>query len=172
MKIELGTWEKREGWTTVDLDSRADICHDLNLPLSYFGDNSIDQIYSSHLLEHFYYPDMQRLLFECLRILKPNGIFEAAVPNMRIYIEAYLDSSKEFVFPNQIYQPAFHYFSKIDLINYMGSLDGIHKWMFDEENLPLIIASVGFRNVKMREFKAGLDLEERRKESIYVEAIK
>jgi predicted SAM-dependent methyltransferase len=172
MKIELGSFQKREGWTTVDLDPRADICQDLNSPLSNFKDNSIDQIYSSHLLEHFYYPDMKKLLLECLRILKPNGAFEAAVPNMRPYIEAYLRPSIDFVFPNKIYQPAFHYFSKIDLINYMGSLDGIHRWMFDEDNLPLIISEVGFRNVKLREFKEGLDLFERREESIYVEAVK
>lgn len=51
-------------------------------------------------------------------------------------------------------------------------LDGIHRFMFDEENLPLIIQNVGFREVKLRSFKEGLDIREREWESIYVEGIK
>jgi hypothetical protein len=44
--------------------------------------------------------------------------------------------------------------------------------MFDDENLPLIIKHIGFREVKLRDFKEGLDLEGRRDESIYVEGVK
>ena len=172
MKLELGAFEKREGWVTADLDTRSDLRINLMDALP-FADNSVEQIYSSHLLEHFYFIDMNRLLKECLRVLIPGGIFEAAVPNMRPYIEAYLKPEEEFSIPEEkIYRPAFHYFSRIDYINYMGSLGGIHKWMFDEENLPLIISNAGFKNVQLREYKEGLDMLERKWESIYVEAIK
>lgn len=172
MKLELGSWNKREGWITVDLDSRSDLILDLMGPLP-FENNSIEQIYSSHLLEHFYFPDMQRLLKECLRVLIPGGLFESAVPNMRPYIEAYLHPEKPFEIPQEhMYLPAYHIFSSIDFINYMGSLNGIHKWMFDEKNLPKIIEYAGFRNARIRDFKEGLDMPERKWESIYVEAIK
>lgn len=172
MKIELGAFEKREGWITIDKDQRSDLCMDLTDPIP-FPDNSVDHIYSSHLLEHFYFLDMYKLLRECLRVLKPEGIFEAAVPDMRPYIEAYFKPRGSLIIPEKsLYTPAWHFFSNIDYINYMGSLDGIHKWMFDDENLPLIIENAGFRNVKLREFKEGLDMQERKHESIYVEAVK
>ena len=169
MKLELGSLAKRDGWTTMDVDGGCDIQHDLMKPLP-FPDNSIEQIYSSHLLEHFSFPDMIKLLKECYRILIPNGMFDACVPNMRPFIEAYFKPEGSFEWLPDY--RVFHYFSRIDWINYMGYLDGIHKWMFDDENLPLIIASVGFRNVRSREYKEGLDMPHRKHESVYVEGIK
>ena len=44
--------------------------------------------------------------------------------------------------------------------------------MFDEENLLVILSNAGFKSVTSREYDAGLDLEERRYETIYAEAIK
>jgi len=172
MNLELGSSEKRmPNWVTVDRDIRADICTDLSQGIP-FPDGGVDQIYSSHLLEHFYYPDMRNLLLECYRVLKLGGIFKVAVPNMRIYIDAYVKEDK-FEIPEQsIYRPAFHFFSKIDYVNYMAYLDGIHRFMFDEENLPRIIADVGFKNVTIRPFELGLDLESRRYESIYAGGVK
>lgn len=171
MNLELGAFEKRDGWITLDLHPDSDIRHDLLKPLP-FGDNSVDQIYTSHLLEHFFFADIIKILKECYRVLVPNGVFSSAVPNMRPYIEAYFSPEKEFVPPHEIDKDHLHYFSRIDLINYMGSLNGLHKWMFDDENLPLIVKSVGFEEVKIREFKDGLDLLGRKDESIYVEGIK
>jgi predicted SAM-dependent methyltransferase len=172
LKLELGSWEKRmPNWITIDQDPRADICLDLSKGLP-FADNSVDEIYSSHLLEHFFYPDMRKLLVECHRVLKSGGVFKTAVPNMRIYIDAYV-KPEEFKVPEQsLYKPAFHYFSKIDFVNYMAYLDGIHRFMFDEENLPKIIAEVGFRDVAIRPFELGLDLESRRHESVYAGGVK
>jgi predicted SAM-dependent methyltransferase len=171
MKVELGAFEKRDGWFTIDKDSRSDAPCDLNNGIPLY-DNTVDQIYSSHLLEHFFFPEMEKLLKECYRVLKVGGLFEAAVLNMRPYIEAYLNKTEFVISEKSLYKPAYHYFSKIDLINYMGFLDGIHRFMFDEENLPLIIKSIGFREVKIRPFKEGLDMPERQHESIYVEGLK
>jgi hypothetical protein len=44
--------------------------------------------------------------------------------------------------------------------------------MFDEENILSILSSIGFKNVKLRDFDGNLDKEGRRYESIYVEAVK
>jgi len=169
--VELGSFDKRSGWLTVDKDPRADIHSDLfrNLP---FPDNSVHQIYSSHLLEHFPYPNLINLLKECLRVLIPNGIFKASVPDMRIYIDAYVKDEPFEIPAKSIYHPAFHFFSKIDFVNYMAYLDGHHHFMFDKENLPLIIAHAGFRDVKLRSYESGLDLEARNHESIYVVGVK
>jgi predicted SAM-dependent methyltransferase len=171
MKVELGSWTKREGWITVDKDRRADICMDLTHPLP-FSAETVSHIYSSHLLEHFPFKEMIKLLQECHRVLRPGGVFEAAVPNARIYIEAYQKNTDFKVLETDLYKPAFNYFSRIDFVNYFAYLDGLHHFMFDEENLPKIVSSVGFRNVHLRSFNPELDMAERDHETIYVEGEK
>ena len=171
MKIELGAFEKRPGWVTMDRDPRSDYPHDFRFPLP-FMDNSIDGIYSSHLLEHIPHNGIIQLLRECFRVLKPGYLFEAAVPNAKLYIDRYYMDDPPEIPDTDLYPPAFHYYSKIDFINYFAYLDGHHQFLFDEKNLPLIVASVGFRLVELRPFKEGLDMKARDHETIYVEAYK
>jgi predicted SAM-dependent methyltransferase len=169
--LEIGSGAKMgaNGWTTLDMSDGCDIKYDLLLPLP-FPDNSITKIYSSHVLEHFYYQDLIKLLTECHRILKPNGVFSVCVPNAGMYVEAYL-SQDEFK-PKSFYKPAFHINTKIDLINYMAYMDGHHKYMFDRENLLAILKKVGFNKVDARRFDAEIDREERDWESIYAQGEK
>lgn len=173
INIELGESQKRlEGWTTVDLNEGSDICLDLSsLPLP-FPDNCIHQIYSSHLLEHLFHREMSELLVECYRILRPKGIIKIAVPNGRIYLEAYF-KPEEFNYKEYcLWDTGLSYKSKIDYVNYMAYMGGHHRHMFDEESLLIILADAGFKNVKIRDFDPALDLENRKYESIYAEAEK
>lgn len=167
--LEIGAEKKRSGWYTLDRNSYCDICWDLGNGLP-FPDNSIQRIYSSHVLEHFSYPDLLKLLEECLRVLVPNGVFLVCVPNAKIYISAYVNN--EDMDSEQFYESAFHGNSKIDYINYIAYMDGHHKYMFDEENLLSILKKVGFTGCELRDFDVELDLAERKFESIYVVAKK
>jgi predicted SAM-dependent methyltransferase len=173
INLELGAGQDRgiEGWTSVDMNDKCDLNLDLTRPLP-FPNNSVNIIYFSHVLEHFKYSDLVKLLGECLRILKPGGKFSAAVPNARIYIEAYHDPDN--FNPDLFcrYKPAYNFNSKIDYVNYMAYMDGHHQYMFDEENIIVILKNVGFREVKLRDFDKTLDLEVRDFQSIYVQAEK
>ncbi|MBW4546703.1 MAG: methyltransferase domain-containing protein [Symplocastrum torsivum CPER-KK1] len=174
IKLEFGAGENRglRGWTTIDIYETCDLCLDLSLPLP-FPDNCVTQIYSSHFLEHFSYPTpMTGLLAECYRILKPDGIFSVAVPNARIYLNAYFNPENFNPEEYCICRRALHENSKMDYVNYMAYMDGEHYYMFDEENLLVILANAGFKNVRLREFDPTLDLEERRYESIYAQGEK
>jgi len=62
--------------------------------------------------------------------------------------------------------------SPIDIVNFIAYLGGDHKFMFDVDNLPLVLAEAGFRDVHMREFDPAIDVPYRRDESIYAEAVK
>ena len=170
--LELGAGERRlKGWTTIDRNEASDICMDLLNPLP-FPDNCVTQVYCSHLLEHFYYPDLVSLLSECYRVLEPSGLFKVAVPNARIYLEAYADPEG---FDDEYYcryGPAFHYNSRIDYVNYMAYMGGYHRYLFDEENLLIVLANAGFACVRLRGFDPSLDLEQREYETIYAEAVK
>lgn len=174
IQLELGSGKRNgmEGWTSIDLGWDSDIHLDLSLPLP-FPDNCVAKIYSSHLLEHFSYPKpMTDLLAECYRILKPEGIFSVAVPNARIYLDAYVLPENFDYRKYCLYDVGLSFKSKIEYVNYMAYMGGHHCYMFDEENLIFIIAEAKFKNVKLREFDPTLDLEERRYETIYAEGIK
>lgn len=171
LEIGAGPERKLPGWTTADQCEGCDLVLDLSKPLP-FPDNSVEKIYSSHVLEHFYFNDLLRLLAECRRVLKPSGSFSASVPNARLYIEAY---SKPEKFDPAIFcrhAPAYNYNSKIDYLNYMAYMDGHHRYLFDEENIIAILNKAGFRNPRLRAFDAGLDMPQRDFQSIYAQAEK
>lgn len=173
VKLEFGSGSKRgtSGWTTIDLAPDADIEWDIlnSLPLS---NDSVDIIYSSHLLEHLSYKEIIAVLHDWFRVLKPEGKLMVCVPDASHYISAYYNSDTIKPFVPNFYKPAFNYQTPIDYLNYMAYMDGEHKHLFDEKNLHTILESVGFMNVRNRPFNPNLDSEGHDWESIYAEAEK
>jgi predicted SAM-dependent methyltransferase len=166
--LELGTGiiERGQGWITMDNKQSCDIKHDLCDPFP-FPDNTFPNIYCSHVLEHFYYPELVELLREVYRILKAGGMFSLCVPDASIYIKAYCNPGDFKADHYCRYRRAYHFFSKIDYINYMAYMDGHHKIMFDRENLPGILRFAGFVKVRQRDFEPEVDIRKRDYESIY-----
>lgn len=173
IKLELGAGENRgiEGWTYADFNESCDLTLDLSQPF-LLPDNCVQKIYSSHLLEHFEYHDLLNFLAESLRVLKPGGTFSAAIPNARIYLEAYQnpESFDPGIFCRHL--PAYHGNGKIDFINYIAYMAGEHRYMFDEENVVSILNKAGFRKVRLRDFDNTLDKSGRNPQSLYVLAEK
>ena len=170
--LELGSGPKKgsNGWTTVDLVG-ADIAYDLRkgIPLP---NNSVDRIYTSHMLEHIPYKSLVLFLNECFRVLKIGGELSVCVPNAGYFIAAYI-AKKEFISKADRYAPAnVDTCSLIDQLNYIAYMDGQHNYMFDEENLINTIKKAPFSSVKSRSFDPAIDLEERHIESIYASALK
>lgn len=56
------------------------ICGQIPEVLSIFEDNSIDEIYAKHFIEHIPQPKVIFTFNEIYRILKVNGVFEIFVP--------------------------------------------------------------------------------------------
>ena len=69
----------------------ADINFDLTKKFP-FKDNSIEFIYTSHFLEHLSFNELNNLLSECYRVLKPDSKISIVVPNARLYIDAYINN--------------------------------------------------------------------------------
>jgi predicted SAM-dependent methyltransferase len=141
-----------------------------------FPDNSVSYIYSSHLFEHFTFPDpMTSILAECVRVLKPYGVFDICVPNARPYIEAYCSGKDEYPHPLELLMTpviASHTNGRIDMINYIAYMGGIHRYMFDEENLVSLLRRAGLKGVHLREFNWAYDIGGREHESIYAMGVK
>ncbi len=172
LKLEIGAGaRKMPGWITLDMHTEATICANIlevGIPLP---DESVSEIYSSHFLEHFYMREIWDILAECMRVMRPGGVFKISVPDASLYVRGYLGG----FYPRLArYEPGYFYNTPIDTLNYIAYLGGAyqHKHMFDMENLLTILAKAGFRNVTERTFEQGLDVPGRDEESIYAGAVK
>ena len=80
MKLNLGGTEgEKYGHITCGLDNEADVKHDLNQDFP-FSDNSIDEIFASHILEHL--DDPFHFFAECYRIMTDGARLEIHVPHV------------------------------------------------------------------------------------------
>lgn len=164
--LEIGSGpKKRQGWLTLDMCSGADVFWDLRHSLP-FPENTFKAVYCSHVLEHFSYPQLVKLLREIYRVMQPGGRFLIAVPDASLYIDAYLGK----IDPKTLlmYEPAVISQSPMDYLNYIFYMDGHHKMMFDVKNLALHSEAAGFVECSLREFDGALDVPERQYESLYM----
>ena len=65
MKLHIGGKEKKEGWSILNIQKNKDVdfVGDIS-DLSQFNDNSINEIYASHVFEHIKFKDTKKLCLE------------------------------------------------------------------------------------------------------------
>lgn len=82
MKLNLGCGEKKMlGYVNVDFCGTPDVTCDLSVFPWQWVDDTVDEVYSSHFLEHV--QDFERTILEIHRILKPDGVIHFNVPHFR-----------------------------------------------------------------------------------------
>jgi SAM-dependent methyltransferase len=82
LRLNLGCGQRRrDGFFGVDLAHMpaVDIAADLNEPLSALPDDSVEEIYTRHVLEHV--RDFLPLMAEVHRVTRPDGRIEIVVPH-------------------------------------------------------------------------------------------
>lgn len=84
VKIDLGCGGKKQpdhiGLDRLKLDG-VDIVADLGVVPLPFEDASVDEIYTSHFMEHLTAPHRCQLMNECFRVLKADGKMTIIVPH-------------------------------------------------------------------------------------------
>lgn len=109
-----------------------------------FAPNSVDSIYSTHMLEHFYPDELQKLLLECARVLKPEGGVRLIVPSLKNAITAYHEGRHDWFydsFPR-------HFDSLGGRFSNFVFCDGQHRTAFDFEYLDEVLRNAGFQQVE------------------------
>ena len=66
--------------------------HDLTRPLPW-NSNAVDEIYTSHTLEHLSREDGLSLIAECYRVLKCGGVLRIVVPDLQVIVGKYNSGS-------------------------------------------------------------------------------
>jgi predicted SAM-dependent methyltransferase len=90
LKLDVGSGpEPREGYTTVDKYAPADVSADMgDLP---YEDGTVDEIWSSHALEHVTKAEILPVLREWHRVLVPGGLLTLQVPDLVWCCRAWLE---------------------------------------------------------------------------------
>ena len=144
IKINMGCGKRNFGkdWIHIDGGNYSHLdSHDITkIP---YGDNSVDLIYASHVLEYFNREEAIAILKEWKRVLKPGGMLRLAVPNFKIIAELYISQG-------------------YDLESFLGPLYGemnmrnstiYHTTCYDYKSLKNLLISIEFCDVVYYDWK-------------------
>lgn len=97
MKLNIGcAWKRMEGYIGIDIrKSRAAdvVAPAWDLP---YEDGTVDEIFSSHMMEHLSEDDIDRTLKEWYRVLRKGGKVVTRVPDLEKYMELFLQRDYEY----------------------------------------------------------------------------
>jgi len=123
-KFNLGAGDAPiEGYTNIDIKTGGTI-----YPLAE-PDGSVDEIRASHVLEHFPHGEIQKVLADWARALKPGGVMKIAVPDFPAIAQGYLNARR---MPTQEY-----------VMGGQEDENDFHKSIFDVEDLGERLRAVG-----------------------------
>jgi predicted SAM-dependent methyltransferase len=91
MKLHIGGKERKDGWKILNVQagSCVDFVGDIR-DLSEFGDESIETLYASHVLEHVAQAEVVPVLGGVYRTLKHGGKFLVSVPDLDVLCHLYI----------------------------------------------------------------------------------
>lgn len=139
VKLHIGGQEPHPDWKILDVEPRPEVDYVGNaIDLSQFPNNSIDAIYASHVLEHFFYNidnELITTLQEWHRVLKPGGKLLISVPDLKTLCWLYLN-------PNMMPMERYHIMRVI--FGGQTNIYDVHKVGFDFEILAMYLEEVGF----------------------------
>ena len=140
-------------------------------------DQSVEVLYSSHMLEHLDRNEADTFLKEAFRVLHPGGIIRLAVPDIKRQVERYNESGDADAFIESTYLCLPRPKSLAQRLRLSLAGPRNHQWMYDGNSLSRLLQKHGF--LKIEVMTAGqtkisghepLDLHEQVSESIYIEA--
>lgn len=145
IKLHLGCGERYlAGYVHVDINKFDHIDYISSVDnLSMFEDETVNEIYASHLLEYFDKFESLDVLKEWKRVLKNKGKLRLAVPNFSKLVEVYKSTNKI----SDISGPIIGRWeiNKTDKI--------YHKQIFDFESLKSQLEHVGFKEIEYWDWK-------------------
>ncbi len=141
LKLHIGGKEPHPDWKILDVEERPEVDYICDASsLDIFSDESVDVIYASHVLEHFYYNiehELVRTLNEWHRVLKPGGKLLISVPDLQILCWLYIN-------PNLMPIERFRLMRM--MFGGQTNIYDVHKVGFDFGILGIFLEQVGFED--------------------------
>jgi predicted SAM-dependent methyltransferase len=146
------------------------------LPVS---DNSVEIIYSSHMLEHLDRVDAKSFIAEAHRVLMVGGVIRLCMPDLKRMIEEYLEHEDADAFVEKTLMCVARPRSIGERLAMAIIGPRHHQWMYDAKSLTKLLESNGFagcQTLKAGESNttksSGVDLYQHADHSFYLEAVK
>lgn len=136
-QLAIGTPER----TNLDAEPRYYECNLLTQDLP-FPDNYFDGIVLVHVLEHFTCHDSVMVLEKCRRVLKPDSLLVASVPNASYFLEVNKEDTKENaveLFGEPIHDAGFEKFFDYALFRHD------HKQVLTKDSLLCLMIKAGLK---------------------------
>ena len=142
LRLHIGGVEPKAGWRIVNVQpgDHVDYLGDVRLVVRDFADDTVDEIYASHVLEHLGYDAaLPETLAQFARILKPGGRCHIGVPDLG-------NLCKLFAHPKADLKTRIH----LMRIMYGGRTDpyDVHFTGFDQEILGYFLGQAGFKRME------------------------
>jgi predicted SAM-dependent methyltransferase len=138
-----------------------------------FADSSIRYVYSSHLLQSLTYAQSLSLMREIFRVLQNGGVLRIIVPDLERVVQDYLADAQPLASHTQMQRLSIKTTAARALL---GRGQG-YEQMFDARSLKRLFLDAGFANPEVCAFRQSripeidaLEIEQRKRESLYVEA--
>lgn len=136
LKLHLGCGSKYiNGFYHIDAIQYPHVDHQGFVDrLEFLANNSVELIYASHVLEHFARNEVDYVLREWHRVLRPGGILRLAVPDFKACARLYVEGKLA------------HGINDITGLIIGGQRNGhdFHHIIFDEESLTARLRNIGF----------------------------
>ena len=166
IKLHIGAGPNLlDGWLNTTLQPIKKGSIHLNAIQSYpLPDASVDYIFSEHMIEHLTFPQGQRMLTECFRVMKEGGRIRIATPDLKQIIRLYTH-------PDQADSSAYREwllrsFMPNDLTNQQHPCFALNKmfygwdnhiFIYDYDTLAYALEQSGFHNVRAYQPKQSDD---------------
>ena len=154
IKLHLGCGRKLlGGWINTDSKTALQGCDYLDVTEKFpYDDNSVDYIFSEHMIEHISLQDGKFQLEESFRVLKSGGKIRISTPDLKFLIELYTDNKTDLqkrYIDYTVNHPAYNVSIGIDtfIINNFVR-DWGHIFIYDKKILKTLLESIGFTDVK------------------------
>lgn len=137
---------------------------DLTKPLP-FADASVTAVFSSHVFEHLFRVEIERLVVEIHRVLMPGGVCRVVVPDLERVVAHYDPAAPE------------RFLSTIFEADTRDAVKNGHHWGFTGASLKKLFNACGFATAEVVRFREGRCpdigvLDNRPDESVFFEAVK
>lgn len=139
------------GWINVDVRNIPGIDHVVDIrDLSIFPDMSFDIVRASHVLEHFYVGELEKVFSSWSRVLRPDGRMIICVPDFNLTLLRYLVNPHS-INPCLIPEFGTAVLSQIYGFGYAGPEDSFykHRMVYNRRSLTAVMKKYGkLRNIR------------------------
>ena len=155
IKLHLGCGRNiLDGWINTDYNTaKFGGSEYLDVTKKFpYNNNSVDYIFSEHMIEHITYHEGKFMLEESFRVLKSDGKIRISTPDLKFLIELYTDNKTDLqkrYIDYTVNHPAYNVSIGIDtfIINNFVR-DWGHIFIYDKKILKTLLESIGFTDVK------------------------